>query len=211
MSDFRPAPLVRVVDDDPTVCQSMQFVLEIAGFQVKPYLSAAAFLEGDDASRAGCVILDVRMPGMTGIELQREMAARGIDLPVIFLSAHGDIEMAVQAVHDGARTFLVKPPQLGKLLAAIEGAVEHHSALRRRKAEAQALGRLWAGLTPAEQQVAKMVAKGLTNAVVAEALGVSERTVRGQRAAVYAKLDVENAAELSLFWRDLEEAGGRLP
>ena len=206
MSDFRPAPLVRVVDDDPTVCQSMQFVLEIAGFQVKPYLSAAAFLEGDDASRAGCVILDVRMPGMSGLELQHEMARRRLRLPVIFLTGHGDIAMAVEALHDGAADFLVKPPDADKLIAVVQKAVAADRQARRVRAERERLAALVAGLTPAEREAAALIGKGLHTSVIAGLMGVKEATVKVYRSAVYRKLDALNPVEVSQIMAEVGAA-----
>ena len=206
MSDFRPAPLVRVVDDDPTVCQSMQFVLEIAGFQVKPYLSAAAFLEGDDASRAGCVILDVRMPGMSGLELQHEMARRRLRLPVIFLTGHGDIAMAVEALHDGAADFLVKPPDADKLIAVVQKAVAADRQARRVRAERERLAALVAGLTPAEREAAALIGKGLQTSVIAGLMGVKEATVKVYRSAVYRKLDALNPVEVSQIMAEVGAA-----
>ena len=108
--------LIRLVDDDESVLKAQSLFLEMAGFKVKAYNSAISFLDNDDFSVTGCLVLDVRMPHMSGIELQNELIRRGCDLPIIFLSAHGDIEMAVDAVHRGAKTFLVKPPRLEKLL-----------------------------------------------------------------------------------------------
>lgn len=109
-------PLIRLVDDDPTVAESLTFVLEVAELQVRSFDSAERFLEFDDPSREGCLILDVRMPGMTGLELQNRLRALGRDLPIVFLSAHGDIEMALDCVRAGAVDFLVKPPRPDKLV-----------------------------------------------------------------------------------------------
>jgi len=146
---------------------------------------------------------------MSGIELQAELKRRKIDQPVIFLSAHGDIEMAAEAVRAGAMNFLVKPPKPEKLLALIREAVAKSIEDRRGKRYGDSLEKLWETLTPAERQVAVMVAKGLGNAVVAEALCVAERTVRSHKESIYRKLEVENAVELSDFLRDLDTYGRR--
>lgn len=103
------SPVVRIVDDDASVCESQSFFLQLAGFRTRSFSSAEDFLRDDDAEAPGCIILDVRMGGMTGIELQQELNRRGSDLPIIFLSAHGDIEMAMSCVEAGAFNFLVKP------------------------------------------------------------------------------------------------------
>lgn len=194
-------PLVRLVDDDAGVREALTAFLQMADYETAAFASAADFLNTDDHDRPGCVVLDVRMPDMNGLELQAEMKRRGIVLPVIFLSAHGDIEMAAEAVRAGAKNFLVKPPKPEKLTALIDEAVAECEVLYRNRVYGVKLEALWTTLTAAEKQVAVMVAKGLTNAVVADALGVTERTVRSHREAVYRKLDVENAVELGDFLR----------
>lgn len=199
--------VVRLVDDDESVLRALSVFLAFDDWQLRTYSSADAFLAGDDFTRPGCAVLDVRMPGMSGIELFDEMRRRGIGLPVIFLSAHGDIEMAVDAVRRGAKTFLVKPPKPEKLLEAISQATADDWNRRREEAYAATLDAQWKKLTPAEAQVAVMVGKGLSNTVIAEAIGVSERTVRAQRASIYEKLDIENAVELSDFLHELQDAG----
>ena len=199
------AALIRLVDDDETVLRAMRTFLELDDWRVDAHASGEAFLKSD-FSIPGCVVLDVRMPGLSGIEVHQELLKRRIRLPVIFLSAHGDIEMAVDAVQRGARTFLVKPPQPEKLLAVIEGAVEADYEGRRLASWAGELEASWKKLTPAEQQVAQMVAKGLTTTVIAEALDVGERTVKAQRAASLEKLELENAVELSDFFHELQSA-----
>lgn len=200
------SPLVRLVDDDYTVLDALTVFLEMADMTVRRYSSAQAFLNEDDTDIPGVLVLDVRMSGMSGIELQAE---RKIDLPIIFLSAHGDIEMAAEAVRAGAMNFLVKPPKPEKLLALIREAVVKSIEDRRGKRYGDSLVKLGETLTPAERQVAGMVAKGLGNAVVAEALSVAERTVRSHKESIYRKLEVENAVELSDFLRDLDTYGRR--
>lgn len=195
-------PLVRIVDDDPSVREALATFLGMADYRTRAYASAGAFLEEDDAARPGCIVLDVRMPDMNGIELQAEMKRRGVGLPVIFLSAHGDVEMAADAVRAGAKGFLVKPPKLEKLTALIDESIRESLEQGRNRAYGAMLAAAWRTLTAAEEQVAVMVAKGLTNALIAQTLGIAERTVRAHREAVYRKLDVENAVELSDFLRD---------
>lgn len=205
-TERRRRTLVRIVDDDPTVRRALTVFLTMDEWPVAAYPSAQSFLDDDDLTVPGCLVLDIRMPGMSGIELHREMIRRGIDLPVIFLSAHGDVEMAVEAIERGAMTFLVKPPQPEKLLETVAKAVAANLTKRREAADEKRLLDLWHGLTAAERRVAVLVGKGLTNAQAAEALGVAERTVRAQRAAVWQKLDVENAVELSEFLHELPPA-----
>ncbi len=200
----RKKPLVRLVDDDPTVLDALSLFLAMADRETVRYESARQFLDEDDFEVPGVLVLDVRMPEMNGIELQAEMKRRGIDLPVIFLSAHGDIEMAAEAVRAGAKNFLVKPPKPEKLLALIEEASGESIEKSREKAYGEKLLAEWRGLTPAEQRTARLAAKGFGNALVAQTLEISERTVRSQKEAVYRKLDVENAVELADFLRELE-------
>lgn len=196
-------PAVRLVDDDPTVLESQSFFLQLCGWETKTYESAADFLANDDLERCGCLILDVRMPGMTGLELQDEINKRGIDLPIIFLSAHGDIEMAIQCMQKGAFNFLVKPPEPEKLRTIVENAIKKNQTDRRQKEYVEELTRVFNTLTKTEKQIAYLVAKGLTNAAIADLQEISERTVQTHRSSVYEKLDVENAVELSEFLRDM--------
>lgn len=138
MADMREEAAIRVVDDEASVRHSWEFILESAGWTVRSYASAEAFLKLDDPHIPGCVVLDVQMPGMSGIELMRELASRSNRLPVIFATAHGDIDMAVQALKDGASDFLPKPVKADRLIAAIEKAVK--ADLERRKAERDRCG-----------------------------------------------------------------------
>lgn len=200
-------PLVRIIDDDVSILNALTVFLQMADMQVARYENAVQFLDEDDFSIPGVLVLDVRMPGMSGIELQAELKKRRIDLPVVFLSAHGDIEMAAEAVRAGAKNFLVKPPKSEKLLELIKEATAESLEADREKHYGEALKADWMSLTPSERGVAALVAKGLSNAVVAEALGISERTVRSHKEEIYAKLDVQNAVELSDFIRDLNQYG----
>lgn len=197
--------LIRLIDDEESVLRAQSTFLTMAGYRVQSYQGALAFLEQDDFSVPGCLVLDVRMPQMSGIELQNVMLERKIDLPIIFLSAHGDIEMAVEAVRKGAKSFLVKPPQLDKLTDLIEEAVADNLKSRSDKRMAEEFEEQWAMLTESEKQVALMVGKGLMNSVIGEVLDMTERTVRGHREAVYEKLEVSNAAELATFIHELQD------
>ena len=182
---------------------ALRSFLEMDDWRVKTYQSAEAFLS-DLSSQPGCLILDVRMPGMAGIELQQVMKTRGIRTPIIFLSAHGDIALAVEAMRSGAMTFLEKPPKPERLIACIEEAVRLDWEQNRRSEDLEQLQRQFSELTQAERQVARMVAKGLSNPQIASALGVSEKTVRSQRNAIYGKLEIQNAVELADFFFEME-------
>lgn len=199
-------PLVRIVDDDPTICESQSFFLQLAGWQTVTYQDPNTFLERDDWARPGCIILDVRMPSLSGLEVQKELNKRGVDLPVIFLSAHGDIEMAMNCVEQGAFNFLVKPPLPEKLKELVEKAIKLNKSQRRIKKEAMELQRLFRSLTSTEQLVARQVAKGLSNKLIGEVLGMSERTVQSHRGKIFSKLDVENAVELFQFLSDMDNS-----
>ena len=198
-----PSDLIRIVDDDPTVCASLTFVLQIAGFDVVSYNSADLFLSQASGLRPGCILLDVKMPGKSGLELFQELRRnQDLQLPVIFLTGHGDIEMAVQALHEGAFDFLVKPADPQRLLAIVTKAVELSKTLRRERREAREIEELMAKLTPAELQVAQMMAKGLTVKTIAQALEVSEQAVKSHRSSIYHKLDAINPVEVAVIVND---------
>lgn len=199
-------PLVRIVDDDPTICDSQSFFLQLAGWQTVTYQDPVTFLERDDWDRPGCIILDVRMPSLSGLEVQQELNKRGVDLPIIFLSAHGDIEMAMNCVEQGAFNFLVKPPIPEKLKDLVEKAIKLNKSQRKIKKETEELQKLFNQLTSTEQMVARQVAKGLTNKMIGEVLDMSERTVQSHRSKVFAKLDVGNAVELFQILTDMENS-----
>ena len=198
-----PSDLIRIVDDDPTVCASLTFVLQIAGFDVVSYNSADQFLSQASGLRPGCILLDVKMPGKSGLELFQELRRnQDLQLPIIFLTGHGDIEMAVQALHEGAFDFLVKPADPQRLLAIVTKAVELSKTLRRERREAREIEELMAKLTPAELQVAQMMAKGLTVKTIAQALEVSEQAVKSHRSSIYHKLDAINPVEVAVIVND---------
>lgn len=170
--------LVRIVDDDAEQLKSLAFLLRMGGFEVMTYQSAQAFLEMDDPRKPGCLLLDHRMPGMTGMELQAELVERGSLLPVIFLSAHGDIPMAMQAVHRGAMDFLVKPAAPDVLIAAVEKAVKKSFEDLAADAGQADLAEKAATLTDRELEVARLVAEGLLNKQIGDKLGISLPTVK---------------------------------
>lgn len=207
MSNQMLSPVVRIVDDDASVCESQSFFLQLAGFRTRSFSSAEDFLRDDDAEAPRLLsFLTFGMGGMTVLELQQELNRRGSDLPIIFLSAHGDIEMAMSCVEAGAFNFLVKPPEPEKLQSLVTKAVEKNRMERRQKAHALNLKRLFDTLTTAEKNISYQLAKGLSNPQIAKLLGISERTVQTHRARVYGKLDIENPVELNDFLHEMEEA-----
>lgn len=180
MTKALDTPLVRIVDDDAEQLKSLAFLLRMGGWEVMTYQSAAAFLEMDDPRRSGCLLLDHRMPNMTGMELHETLVERGSLLPVIFLSAHGDIPMAMQAVHRGAMDFLVKPAAPEVLLAAVEKAVKKNLADIAAEAGQVDLAQKAALLTERELEVARLVAQGLLNKQIADRLSQWPRHWRWQ-------------------------------
>lgn len=190
--------LVRIVDDDDSLRDALRFVLETEGWRVADYRSANDFFRGDAPSVPGCVVMDVRMPGLTGIEAQAVMNERGFSLPVIFLTGHGDIDMAVMALHEGAADFIQKPVDNERLLAVIAStAFESLSG-----AGAVARARC-AELTNRERDIARLVAEGLTNRLIGERLSIAVRTVEVHRASALRKLGVRTPEEV----RAVLEAG----
>lgn len=196
--------LVRIVDDDAEQLKSLAFLLRMGGFEVMTYQSAQAFLEMDDPRKPGCLLLDHRMPGMTGMELQAELVERGSLLPVIFLSAHGDIPMAMQAVHRGAMDFLVKPAAPDVLIAAVEKAVKKSFEDLAVDAGQADLAEKAATLTDRELEVARLVAEGLLNKQIGDKLGISLPTVKLHRGNAAKKLGVRSAVAMA---KALEAAG----
>ena len=189
--------LVRIVDDDESVCGSLSFMLRIAGFDVTTYTSARDFLDKDDRERPGCVILDVRMSGMSGLEVHQEMIRRQSLLSVIFLTGHGEVQMAVQALHDGAVDFLLKPAQPEKLLDAVRKAIENNERKLQRRMELEEVRRQIGQLTRSELEVAQLISKGFTTQMISLALGISEQTVKVYRSHIYKKWGIVNAVEIS--------------
>jgi FixJ family two-component response regulator len=189
-------PLVYVVDDDDALRDALRFLLESAGYSAEAYAEAEQFLAVPRLAPGSCIILDVRMPGMSGIELQRELARRGSTLPIIFLTAHGDVPMAVGAVKQGAFDFIEKPFEDERLLRLVEEALKLDAAARERQARhLTAVARLDT-LTPREREVLDCVVSGKLNKRTAEELGISIKTVEAHRAKLMQKLHVDSAAQL---------------
>ena len=190
---------VFVVDDEESVLTAISRLLRAAGHSARTFSSAADFLESCGSHDAGCLLLDMAMPGLDGLSLLKELKPRGIGMPVVFLTGRADIPMAVAAMKEGAVDFLTKPPTKETLLEAVRAALEK-DAQRREAAAAQAEDRRrLASLTPREREVFEHVARGRLNKQVAADLGTVERTVKFHRAAVMEKLGVESVAELVRF------------
>jgi two-component system response regulator FixJ len=185
-----------VVDDEPAVRDSLQVLLGTYGFAVETYATAASFLDRADAHRPGCLVADVRMPGMTGIELQRELTRRGNAMPVIVITGHGDVPMAVDALKAGAMDFLEKPLNDEALVRSIRAALERDERSRVEGQEMSRLGERMARLTGREREVMMLIVDGLANNAVAEKLGISARTVEHYRANIMQKMEASSFAEL---------------
>jgi FixJ family two-component response regulator len=193
---------VHVVDDDEAVRRSLAALLVSRGYGVMPFASGEQFLADADLSRHGCVVLDLRMDGMSGLQVFEAMRARGSPLSVLFLSGHGDLPSAVQAMRDGAHDWLQKPCADDELIERIERILTKAGAAAARTRERDGALRLWVTLTPRERDVAQLVARGLANRVIAQQLPIDVRTVETNRARVFDKLGVANAVELANFVRE---------
>lgn len=205
-------PVVRVIDDDDKVRRSWQFVLEGEGWQVQAYESAVRFLEEDDPSVPGCIVSDVRMPEMSGIELQTEMKRIGNRMPLVLISAHADLVMAVKAVKDGAYDFLLKPVETERLIHTVLEAIELDQSRREEHAEVDKALRSWAMLSTREKEVARGVADGKLNKQIAYDLNISEKTVIAHRSSLCRKLGIRSAADITrllLIVEHQEKLNGR--
>ncbi|MDR6426368.1 FixJ family two-component response regulator [Variovorax paradoxus] len=192
-----------IVDDDEAVRRSLGLLLLSRGHAVQAFASGEAFLAGADLQRPGCVVLDLRMEEMSGLQVFDALRAQDSPLVVIFLSGHGDIPMAVEAVQNGAFGWLEKPCSDERLLDSIAKALQKAEEIAVRRQARQAAEALWSKLTPREMQVARLVAQGLANKRIAQELApLEQRTVETHRAHVFAKLGLSNSHELDRFLRE---------
>ena len=197
-------PTVFVVDDDESVRGSLRFLLRSAGLESRAFGSAQEFLAAYDAAQPGCLVLDVRMPGMSGLELQQELNLRGAVLPVIFITGHGDIPMAVEAMQHGAHDFLQKPFRDEDLIERVRRALAKDAKARAALEEHKAIRGRLDSLTPREREVLVLMARGKPNKIMAHELGVSQRTVEIHRARVMEKSGASSLAELVRMVMDVE-------
>ena len=189
-------PTVVLVDDDQSVRDALQWLIESMDLPVETYTSAHEFLESFDPERPGCLVLDVRMPGMSGIELQKRLLAADSTLPIIFITGHGDVPLAVQAIRAGALDFIEKPFRDQDLLDRIQQALDQEAARRSHQRETAEIRERFERLTQREHEVLELVVRGEANKVIANRLGVSQRTVEIHRANVMRKTGAESLASL---------------
>jgi FixJ family two-component response regulator len=191
-----PTPIVFVVDDDVSVRESLELLIRYEGWQPELFASAQEFLGRSPALVPNCLVLDVSLPGLTGLDLQKRIASDRIDMPIIFITGHGDIPMSVQAMKAGAFEFLTKPFGDDALLSAIRNAIERSQATLGREGEIRALRDCYASLTHRERQVMALVVSGLLNKQIGDELGISEITVKAHRGKVMQKMKANSLAQL---------------
>jgi FixJ family two-component response regulator len=189
-------PLVYVLDDDEALRDALGLLLASVGLRYRSFADAPAFLRDYDREQHGCLIADIRMPGMDGLQLQRELIARGEAIPIIFITGHGDVPMAVEAMKAGALDFIQKPFPDQELLDRVHQALAGDREQRQSKRERFSAGERFKTLTPREQEVMRRVVSGQANKVIALDLGVSQRTVEIHRARVMQKMGARSLAEL---------------
>jgi len=190
------APIVFVVDDDPSVRRAIERLVESVGLQVELFASPQEFLQAWRRDVPGCLVLDIRLPGKSGLDFQRELAEANIPIPIIFITAHGDIPMTVRAMKSGAVEFLTKPFRDQDLLDAIQLALERDSARRKQDSEMATLRELYKSLTPREREILPLVISGLLNKQIAANLGTSEATVKVHRSQLMRKMGANSLADL---------------
>lgn len=189
-------PVVHIVDDDPEVCRSLKLLIQSAGYRVSTYASPRDFLASGAATKPGCLVLDIRLPGTNGLEVQERLAALGSSMPVIIISGYADVSLAVRAMRSGALDLLEKPFESSLLLDRIKQAVDIDSKAQVRRGETDRIQSKIASLTPREREVMRLVVQGNANKRIAATLGITMKTVEAHRAHVMRKMKADSLAEL---------------
>jgi FixJ family two-component response regulator len=188
--------VVYVIDDDPSVRNAVSMLLEVAGYEVATCASAEEFLEKDLTNISGCLVLDVRMAGLSGLDLQSSLSNRDVQLPIVFMTGHGDIPTSVRAMKAGAVEFLTKPFRDEELVKAVSQALELNQKASAERAQVAAIQERYQKLTPRERQVLELVVQGLLNKQIALKLSASEGTIKIHRSHVMLKMQAESVADL---------------
>jgi len=204
---------IALIEDDEAALESLRLLLEGRGFAVRGYASAEAFLASLPAGQPACVVSDVRLPGLSGLDLQRTLSAQGRDVPVILITGHGDIAMAVTAMQEGALDFVEKPYDAEHLIRSIERALAAGEELKSRDSQRRELMDRLAELSPRQTEVMHLVAQGLSNKQIAARLGISPRTVENYRAWVMERMGATNVAELvrKVLMLEVSDPAGQTP
>ena len=196
MTKAVPAPIVFVVDDDPSVRRAIQRLIGSVGLRVELFGSAQEFLGANLSNVPSCLVLDVRLPGISGLDFQRHLAEANIEIPIVFITAHGDIPMTVRAMKAGAVEFLTKPFRDQDLIDSVHLALERDKIRRQQEAELRTLRERFDSLTPREREILPLVVSGIPNKQIATIIGTSEATVKVHRSQVSRKMRAQSLAEL---------------
>ena len=208
MEEIRP--VIFVVDDDPAVCLALRRLIRSVGLDVETFTSAHDFLRTRRTSAPGCLVLDIRLPDLSGLNLQEQLAETGIDLPIIFITGHANIPMTVRAMKAGALEFLTKPVNEQDLLDAVQRGIERHRLQLLERAEKSKVRARYELLTARERQILALVVKGWLNKQIAAELGRSEKTIKVHRGRVMLKMKAESVAELVRMAATLDLRQGRV-
>jgi two-component system response regulator FixJ len=208
MSSATLSPLIHLIDDDAAVRDGLSLLISTVGLRVQPWADPQAFMTGFDRETIGAIVLDVRMPGISGLTVLESLVAQGVDQPVIMLTGHGTVEMCRRAFKSGAAEFLEKPVNDEQLLEALQNAVRQHVKSRERNKNDRQAQERFAQLSEREREVLGLIVAGLTNKEIGRALDVSPRTVETHRANLFAKLEAESLAQLIRQYADLVDSAG---
>lgn len=206
LENLQHGTLIRIVDDDEDIRRALSFMLECKGWEVRAYESARDFLTQDAPSVPGCLLLDIRMPEMSGVELQQHLKARRIDVPVIFITGHADVETAVQTLKSGALDFLQKPVDGKRLAEAIESAVCLSLSRANGQLAPEQVEEVLLSMSPREKEITTLLLLGVTNKEIVERLDLSQRTVHGHRNNIYHKLRVHNLQEFLTIMQSVDQS-----